>query len=92
MAGTDCNDNDDTVNSTKPEICDGLDNNCDGELSEEESDGDGDGFILCEIDGNGWDGDSMVATGDCDDTPVTTDLEGNVIDQGGAQTYRCCRE
>ena len=51
-------------------ICDGLDNNCDGELSEEESDGDGDGFILCEIDSNGWDGDSMVATGDCDDTPV----------------------
>ena len=37
----------------------------DGELSEEESDGDGDGFILCEIDSNGWDGDSMVATGDC---------------------------
>ena len=31
--------------------------------------------ILCEIDSNGWDGDSMVATGDCDDTPVTTDLK-----------------
>jgi len=36
------------------EMCDGLDNDCDGELPPDESDSDKDGFMICE--------------GDCDDT------------------------
>ena len=37
-----------------PETCDGLDNDCDGEIPANEKDDDGDGFMICE--------------GDCDDT------------------------
>ena len=39
------------------EICDGLDNDCDGELPQDESDADNDGFMICE--------------NDCDDSDIT---------------------
>ena len=49
----DCDDGDPTVHPGADEICDGLDNDCDEMIPDDEIDGDGDGWSPCE--------------GDCDD-------------------------
>ena len=71
----DCDDNQATVNPGHAEICDGLDNNCDGDVDENlletyYLDGDGDGYGLstdqqqqCGSAPNGY----VVLSGDCDD-------------------------
>ncbi len=53
----DCDDGYKWTYPTAAESCDGIDNNCDGELGEEEVDGDGDGHMMCAF--------------DCDDTDPT---------------------
>ncbi len=53
----DCDDGEATAYPGGIEICDGLDNNCDGSLSATEVDDDGDGSMVCE--------------GDCDDGEAT---------------------
>ncbi|MCK5690418.1 LamG domain-containing protein [Myxococcota bacterium] len=43
----DCDDDDDTINSGATELCDGVDNNCDTDLPNNETDQDDDGWIGC---------------------------------------------
>ena len=45
---TDCDDTNSNVYNGAPEVCDGLDNNCDGNLPEDEVDSDNDGLIDCQ--------------------------------------------
>ena len=71
MDSTDCDDSNNTVYTNAPELCDGIVNNCGSELSTDEIDQDGDGFVSCEIDNGGWDGVSGIIGGnDCDDNDV----------------------
>jgi len=51
--GGDCDDSNADVHTGAAEICDGLDDDCDGVVPADEDDADGDGFMVCD--------------GDCDD-------------------------
>lgn len=91
--GGDCDDMDNTIYPGALEICDGLDNNCDGQVDEGLTflnyyfDGDSDGFgignptVSCEpIAGY------ATQNGDCDDSnnavyPGAPDTEGNGVDE-----------
>ena len=77
---TDCDDGDGTVFPGAVEACNGVDDNCDGALAGDETDGDGDGYVECaapsHLPGFG---------GDCDDTdagvrPGATELCNAVDD------------
>ncbi|HHO52614.1 MAG TPA: hypothetical protein ENK18_17525 [Deltaproteobacteria bacterium] len=85
-APIDCNDSDDTQHNGAPELCDGLDNDCDSVLPNNEIDNDGDGYVECSFDPGGWDGlGSVIGDDDCDDAraltnPGAADTCGNGID------------
>ncbi len=77
---TDCNDAEDTMYPGAAEVCDGLDNDCDGLSAPEELDDDQDGYVECILDSGGWDGlltptFSEMLGRDCDDTD-TSILDG----------------
>ncbi len=57
----DCDDFDDDTYPSADEICDQEDNDCDGAVPEDEFDGDGDGFMICQ--------------GDCDDSDSNVNPE-----------------
>ncbi len=79
--GTDCNDNDVAVSIVASEICDGQDNDCDGDVDEASAinaddwyvDGDGDGFGVDDGAVAACDQPAGYASagGDCDDAHVT---------------------
>ncbi|MEO1262135.1 MAG: MopE-related protein [Bacteroidota bacterium] len=82
----DCNDSDPSINPAAAEVCDGVDNDCDGILLAGEVDGDGDGVFECN--GDCDDGDATVYPGA---TEVCDGVDNNcngVIDEGvGGQTF-----
>jgi hypothetical protein len=81
----DCNDRNPLINPAAIEICDGVDNNCNGSV-DESFDGDSDGYTTCNGDCN--DSDSAVNPGtvetpyngkddDCDPATPDDDLDGD---------------
>ena len=59
-SSADCDDSDETTYPAAPELCDGVDNDCDGALPPAELDGDSDGETPCE--GDCADADPTVST------------------------------
>jgi len=74
----DCDDDDPTVWSTAPELCDDQDNDCDGALGPDELDTDGDGETPCA--GDCDDGDPTLHTGATDTPDDGVDQDCNGVD------------
>jgi len=82
--GNDCDDTDDTIFPGAPELCDGQINNCNTQnLPLNEIDNDGDGYVECIIDMDGWDGNIPNILGeDCDDTDTDINPDADEICDG----------
>lgn len=65
---SDCDDTDDVVYPSAPELCDGQDNACSGSVPTNETDDDNDDYVECADDGSTWVGSSGIGYEDCDDT------------------------
>ena len=91
----DCDDQDATAHPGAQELCDAIDNDCDGGPGDEEEDGDADGYMICEDDCDDTDaamtpldadGDgASTCEGDCDDA----DADANQLDVDGDGFSTC---
>ncbi|GAB4252740.1 MAG: hypothetical protein Kow0027_17630 [Saprospiraceae bacterium] len=80
----DCNDNDANVNPAATELCDGIDNDCDGIVMAIEQDNDADGYRICDGDCNDSNPDIHPgATEICNG--IDDDCDGQV-DEGASAT------
>lgn len=73
----DCADADTTIHPGAPEICDGLDNDCNGETDE------AGGRWYADQDGDGY-GSTEVVGGGCRPSNATSDIQGDCNDQNAA--------
>ena len=71
IGGSDCLDSETTVYPSAPDLCDGQDNDCDGNLETAEQDLDSDTWVSCTVDSDGWDGSSISGGEDCLDSDAT---------------------
>jgi len=68
-AGEDCDDFDGNTYPGANELCDGIANDCGGDLPADERDDDGDGYVVCSYDAGAWTGTiEVIGGGDCDDS------------------------
>ena len=96
-AATDCDDDDANTYTGAPELCDGLDNDCDSVVPGNEGDFNGNGIPDCD-EGDDSDGDGDPDSTDCDDSNpaiytgapeacdlIDSDCDGEIVD-GAADT------
>ena len=75
----DCDDNDASINPDATEVCDGVDNNCDGGIDEGFTDADGDNYAIC-VDCDETNG--AINPGAIEDCNSIDDNCDGIIDEG----------
>ncbi len=76
--GGDCDDADDTRHPGADEVCDEVDQDCDGDVDEEPTDGE---LWYSDQDGDGWGDQEIIA---CEQPPDSVDRGGDCLDEDSA--------